>query len=200
MNGIEVVRRIRKETSANVPIIVLTAYDWTEFEEEAREAGVSAFCSKPLFLSELRNCLNMIVGAAAENDNLPDRIRTGRILLAEDNELNQEIAVAILTEAGFEVEVAENGSVAVDMLSKSEAGYYKLILMDVQMPIMNGYEATKKIRALDNKELANIPILAMTANAFEEDKQLAIDSGMDGHIAKPIDVGKLMATLDKLIT
>lgn len=200
MNGIEVVRRIRKETSANVPVIVLTAYDWTEFEEEAREAGVSAFCSKPLFLSELRNCLSMIVGAETKSDNLPDRIRTGRILLAEDNELNQEIAVAILTEAGFEVEVAENGSIAVDMLSKSEAGYYKLILMDVQMPIMNGYEATQKIRALDNKELANIPIFAMTANAFEEDKQLAIDSGMNGHIAKPIDVGKLMATLDKLIT
>lgn len=200
MNGIEVVRRIRKETSANVPVIVLTAYDWTEFEEEAREAGVSAFCSKPLFLSELRNCLSMIVGAETKSDNLPDRIRTGRILLAEDNELNQEIAVAILTEAGFEVEVAENGSVAVDMLSKSKAGYYKLILMDVQMPIMNGYEATQKIRALDNKELANIPIFAMTANAFEEDKQLAIDSGMNGHIAKPIDVSKLMATLDKLIT
>ncbi len=193
MNGIEVVRRIHKETGANVPVIVLTAYDWTEFEEEAREAGVSAFCSKPLFLSELRNCLSMIVNAETENDDLPNKIRTGRILLAEDNELNQEIAVAILTEAGFEVEVAEDGSVAVDMLTQSEAGYYKLILMDVQMPIMNGYEATQKIRALENKDHANIPILAMTANAFEEDKQAAIDSGMNGHIAKPIDIGKLMA-------
>lgn len=200
MNGIEVVRRIHKETGANVPVIVLTAYDWTEFEEEAREAGVSAFCSKPLFLSELRNCLSMIVNAETENDDLPNKIRTGRILLAEDNELNQEIAVAILTEAGFEVEVAEDGSVAVDMLTQSEAGYYKLILMDVQMPIMNGYEATQKIRALENKDHANIPILAMTANAFEEDKQAAIDSGMNGHIAKPIDIGKLMATLDKMIT
>ena len=108
--------------------------------------------------------------------------------------------MAILTEAGFEVEVAEDGSVAVDMLTQSEAGYYKLILMDVQMPIMNGYEATQKIRALENKDHANIPILAMTANAFEEDKQAAIDSGMNGHIAKPIDIGKLMATLDKMIT
>lgn len=142
----------------------------------------------------------MIVNAETENDDLPNKIRTGRILLAEDNELNQEIAVAILTEAGFEVEVAEDGSVAVDMLTQSEAGYYKLILMDVQMPIMNGYEATQKIRALENKDHANIPILAMTANAFEEDKQAAIDSGMNGHIAKPIDIGKLMATLDKMIT
>ena len=200
MNGIEVVRRIRKEIGANVPIILLTAYDWADFEEEAREAGVSAFCSKPLFLSELRNCLSMIVNAETENKTLPDKVRTGRILLAEDNELNQEIAVAILTEAGFEVEVAENGKTAVEMLANSEVGYYKLILMDVQMPIMNGYDATKQIRVLENKELANIPILAMTANAFEEDKQAAIDCGMNGHIAKPIDVGKLMATLDKIIT
>ncbi|MCM1165265.1 MAG: response regulator [Lachnospiraceae bacterium] len=200
MNGIEVVRRIRKETDDNVPVIVLTAYDWSEFEEEARAAGVSAFCSKPLFLSELRKCLGEIVSAkASEEENLPEKTRSGRILLAEDNELNQEIAVEILSEGGFDVEVAENGSVAVDMLSRSKPGYYKLILMDVQMPVMNGYDATRKIRALENKALADIPILAMTANAFEEDKQQALDCGMNGHVAKPINIKQLFETLDMML-
>ena len=124
---------------------------------------------------------------------------TGRILLAEDVDLNQEIAVAILGDAGFSTEVADNGRIAVDMLKKSEPGYYKLILMDVQMPVMNGYEATKLIRALDNKELASIPIIAMTANAFEEDKKEALQCGMNGHIAKPIDISILLKTLDKIL-
>ncbi|MDE6749718.1 MAG: PAS domain S-box protein [Lachnospiraceae bacterium] len=125
--------------------------------------------------------------------------RTGRILLAEDIELNQEVAVAILGDAGFETEVAENGQIAVDMLKKSEPGYYQLVLMDVQMPVMNGYEAAKEIRRLENKELASIPIIAMTANAFEEDRREAEKSGMNGHIAKPIDVENLFATLDKIL-
>ncbi|MDE7361076.1 MAG: response regulator [Oscillospiraceae bacterium] len=200
MNGIEVIRRLRKETDANVPVIVLTAYDWTEFEEEAREAGVSAFCSKPLFLSELRNCLNAVVGVKTADDERPARKRSGRLLLTEDNVLNQEIAVAILTEAGFEVDVADNGRIAVEMLGKSEPGYYKVVLMDVQMPEMNGYEATERIRAMENKELASIPILAMTANAFEEDKQEALGRGMNGHIAKPLNVEKLLATLDEMMS
>ncbi|MCH5347947.1 MAG: response regulator [Oscillospiraceae bacterium] len=126
--------------------------------------------------------------------------RTGRILLAEDNELNQEIATAILEEAGFEIEVADNGQIAVEKLKNSEPGYYRIVLMDIQMPVMNGYEASKAIRSLDNKELASIPILAMTANAFEEDKQEALKSGMNGHIAKPIDVKVLFENLDKLLS
>lgn len=126
-------------------------------------------------------------------------LRTGRILLAEDNELNQEIAVAILEEAGFTVEVAGNGKIAVDMLTASENGYYQVILMDVQMPVMNGYEATKTIRRLDNRVLASVPIVAMTANAFEEDKQEALRSGMDGHIAKPIEIDRLMEMLDQVL-
>ncbi len=198
MNGIEVIRRIRKETGEDVPVIVLTAYDWTDFEEEAREAGVSVFCSKPLFLSELRRCLNTIVNTSEENEKPTEKNYSGRILLVEDNELNQEIAEAILTEAGFEVEIAGNGKIAVEMLTGSEPGYYQLILMDVQMPVMNGYEATKQIRALDSP-LADIPILAMTANAFEEDKQDALDSGMNGHIAKPINVETLFAALDNIV-
>ena len=203
MNGVEVARRIRQETGKDVPIIVLTAYDWTDTEDEAREAGVTAFCSKPLFFSELRGCLYSIVAAdtKGKTDELPaEPLRVGRILLAEDNVLNQEIAVAILEEAGFSVEVASNGQVAVDMLKGSEPGYYQVILMDVQMPEMNGYEATKAIRSLENKELASLPILAMTANAFEEDKQEALRSGMDGHIAKPIDIKTLMEMLDEVLT
>ena len=199
MNGMEVVRRIRKEVDAKVPIIMLTAYDWTDFEEEAHTAGVSAFCSKPLFLSELRRCLSTIVGAANGEEKHTERSYTGRILLAEDNELNQEIAYEILTEVGFEVDVANNGQIAVDMLSNSEPCHYKLILMVVQMPVMNGYEATKQIRALNNSELANIPILAMTANAFEEDKKMALECGMNGHIAKPINLDMLFAALDKIL-
>jgi len=199
MNGIEVIRRIRKETGEDVPVIVLTAYDWTEFEDEARAAGASTFCSKPLFMSELRRCLNTIVGANDETEKPVRKNYSGRILLAEDNELNQEIAVAILTEVGFEVDIAQNGKIAVDMLTGFEPGHYQLILMDVQMPVMNGYDATRTIRALDNKELAGIPILAMTANAFEEDKQAALECGMNGHVAKPIKIDNLFEMLDKVL-
>ncbi len=206
MNGIEVARRIRKETDQDVPIIILTAYDWSDIEDEAKEAGITAFCRKPLFMSELRSCLHSIVNASLEEEeDAPAAIEktvshTGRILLAEDNELNQEIAIAILGEAGFETEVASNGRQAVEMLSAARPGYYRLVLMDIQMPVMGGYEATRTIRALENRELANIPILAMTANAFEEDKQAALQSGMNGHIAKPIDIAKLMETLDQVLS
>jgi PAS domain S-box-containing protein len=202
MNGIEVTRRIRKEMGEDVPIIVLTAYDWADIEDEAMEAGVTAFCSKPLFFSELRNCLYSIVNKdEAEEKSGEESVgqRTGRILLAEDNELNQEIAAAILEDAGFTIEIAGNGQIAVDMLKKSEPGYYQLVLMDVRMPVMNGYEATKEIRNLENKELSSIPILAMTANAFEEDKQEALMAGMNGHLAKPIDIEVLFDALNKIL-
>lgn len=202
MNGIEVARRIRQETGRDVPIIVLTAYDWCDIEDEAREAGVTAFCGKPLFFSELYGCLNSIVNTSINVKTVSEGkgpIRKGRILLTEDNELNQEIAVAILEEAGFSVEVAQNGQVAVDMLSASEPGYYQVVLMDIQMPVMNGYDAAKAIRNLENHKLASLPILAMTANAFEEDKQEALKSGMNGHIAKPIDVKTLMEVLDQVL-
>lgn len=132
-------------------------------------------------------------------EEIPRLHHTGRILLAEDVEMNQEIAVAILENAGFSVDVADNGQIAVDMLQKSEPGYYQAVLMDVQMPVMNGYEATRKIRALENKELASLPIIAMTANAFAEDREAALKSGMNGHISKPIDVQVLFKTLDSII-
>lgn len=202
MNGVEVARRIRKEMGDEVPIILLTAYDWADIEDEAKEAGISAFCSKPLFLSELRGTLHHIVNQVndEEEENEAVKRHTGRILLAEDNEINQEIAAAILGDAGFTTEIAGNGQVAVEMLKDSKPGYYRLILMDVQMPVMDGYSATKKIRALADKELASIPIIAMTANAFEEDRQEALKSGMNGHLAKPIDVEVLLETLDTILS
>ena len=203
MNGIEVARRIRKEVGEDVPIIVLTAYDWSDIEDEAREAGINAFCSKPLFLSELRSCLISVVGAEEKSggDSAEQRpLHTGRILLVEDNELNQEIATAILEEAGFQVETAENGQEAVEKVAQSQPGWYQLVLMDVQMPVMNGYKATRLIRGLKDPQLAGIPILAMTANAFEEDKQEALRSGMNGHIAKPINISKLLETLNAMLS
>ncbi len=203
MNGVEVTRRIRKEMGDNVPVIVLTAYDWTDIEDEAKEAGVTAFCSKPLFLSELRSCLHSVVSSKEEKEKDYEgkkSFKAGRILLAEDNELNQEIAVAILTDAGFTVEIAGNGEMVVNMLEQSEPGYYQVVLMDVQMPVMDGYEASKKIRALKDQRLSSIPIFAMTANAFEEDRQEALKSGMDGHIAKPIDIGVLFETLSTVLS
>ncbi len=203
MNGIEVTRRIRKETGGNAPIIVLTAYDWADVEDEAKEAGVTAFCSKPLFFSELKSCLSSIVNTEEKAEERSVKRTgesfTGRILLAEDNELNQEIAEALLVDAGFEIEIAANGQEAVDMLKKAGPGYYQLILMDVQMPVLDGYGATRIIRSLGDRNLASIPILAMTANAFEEDRQEALKCGMNGHIAKPIDVEKLMEALGKIL-
>ncbi len=187
----------------NVPVIILTAYDWSDIEIEAKEAGVTAFCRKPLFLSELRSCLHSVINPEEKKETKPaggiSKRHAGRILLAEDVEMNQEIAAAILGDAGFSTEIAGNGEIAVDMLKKSKPGYYQLVLMDVQMPVMNGYEATREIRRLENPKLASIPIIAMTANAFEEDKQEALKCGMNGHIPKPIDIDNLFETLDAVI-
>jgi CheY-like chemotaxis protein len=202
MNGIEVVRRIRGLIGNDKPIIILTAYDWSDIEDEARKAGVTAFCSKPIFLSELREILESPFAVKdTEERDLNDEVsfQGKRILLVEDNEINQEIALEILQEAGFLMDVADDGSIAVDKVKNAKPGWYDLVLMDIQMPIMNGYEAAKKIRELDNKELSGIPIIAMTANAFDEDRKAAFDAGMDGHIAKPIDIPKLMELIRDIL-
>ncbi|MCM1523044.1 MAG: response regulator [Ruminococcus sp.] len=198
IDAIETVRLIKDMFSEKNAIILMTAYDCSGIEERALDAGVSAFCSKPPLLEEIRNSL-ITVREKQSSASAERKSYSGRILLAEDNMLNQEIAEAILNEAGFTVEIAENGKIAVDMLKRSAPGYYKLILMDLQMPIMNGLEASMAIRALSDKQLAEIPIFAMTANAFEEDKQAALKCGMNGHIAKPIDVNILFDTLDKVM-
>ena len=202
MNGIETVRRIRKVIGDSAPIIILTAYDWADIEEEAREAGVTAFCSKPLFMSELRNVLAkpfMTAGPAAKEQERRHDFSGKRVLLAEDNEMNQMIAEAILTETGFEMDIAVNGEIAVDMVKNAPAGTYDVILMDIQMPIMDGYEAARAIRELDDEGKAQVPIVAVTANAFEEDRKLALEAGMNGHLAKPYDITKMMETLQELL-
>ncbi len=201
MNGVEVVRRVRTIIGDEKPIIILTAYDWSDIEEEARAAGVTAFCSKPIFLSELREVLESPLATPKEEDDKAQAVsfKGKKVLLVEDNELNQEIAVEILQGAGFVVEVADDGEAAVERMEQSAPGQYDLILMDIQMPIMNGYEATEKIRALGDPRVAGIPIIAMTANAFDEDRRAALEAGMNGHIAKPIDIPKLMELLQDLL-
>ena len=201
LNGIETVRRIRRIVGDDAPIIILTAYDWADVEEEAREAGVTAFCAKPVFLSELRRVLSEPFAAAAENTGETQKVDfTGkRLLLAEDNEMNQMIAVAILEGAGFAVEIANDGLQAVQKVSAAPEGTYDAVLMDIQMPAMDGYTAAKRIRSLPEKEKAEIPIIAVTANAFEEDRKVALEAGMNGHLAKPYDVEKMMATLAEIL-
>ena len=200
MNGIEVTRQIRS-LGDDTPIIILTAYDWSDIEVEARAAGVTAFCAKPLFMSDIRETLMTAIGQKqekTENPVLPAAgldFRDRRILLVEDNELNREIAVELLKQYGFRIDTAENGAEAVDKVRHAAPGDYDLVLMDVQMPVMNGYEATKQIRALDDPALAGITILAMTANAFDEDRKQALECGMDGFLSKPIVLEELIGTL-----
>ena len=204
MNGIEVTRQIRS-LNDDTPIIILTAYDWSDIEVEAKAAGVTAFCSKPMFMSDLRETLMSALGQKqtdAEQELLPEKnadFKDKHILLVEDNELNREIAQEILREYGFQVDTAENGAVAVEKVSTAAPGSYDLILMDVQMPVMDGYTATRTIRALDDPARAKVPILAMTANAFDEDRRNALESGMNGFLSKPIVIGDLVQELHKIL-
>ena len=204
MNGIEVTRQIRS-LNDDTPIIILTAYDWSDIEAEAKAAGVTAFCSKPMFLSDLRDALLTATGhapKAAEPDVLPEAqadFHGRRVLLVEDNELNREIAVEILHEYGFLVDTAENGAIAVDKVRSSPAGRYDLVLMDIQMPVMDGYTATQRIRALNDPARAAVPIVAMTANVFEEERKRAFDCGMNGFLSKPLVIEALIAALQDIL-
>ena len=204
LSGVETARRIRQSVRGDVPIIILTAYDWTDIEEEAKQAGVTAFCAKPLFMSDLKAALLSANHLADKKDGeaapwtLAD-FGGRRILLVDDVELNREIAEVILTEAGFVVEMAPDGTDAVAMVENSEEGYYDAVLMDVQMPIMDGYEATRTIRKLPREDVKNLPIIAMTANALEEDKAAALKNGMNAHLSKPLDMGTFIALLQKFV-
>ena len=203
MNGIEVTRQIRS-LNDDTPIIILTAYDWSDIEAEAKAAGVTAFCPKPMFLSDLRDSLMTAIGQKPEEQpgvlpKGPTDFAGKHILLAEDNELNREIAVEILNAYGFEVDTAENGAIAVEKVRTAAPGRYDLVLMDVQMPIMDGYTATRRIRELENPALAGIPILAMTANAFDEDRRNALECGMNGFLSKPIVIADLVQEMRKVL-
>ena len=202
LNGIETVRRIRSVAGGNAPIIILTAYDWSDFEKEAREAGVTGFLTKPLFMSELRSALMRpfrIDDSSSSADQDKVDFAGKRILLAEDNEMNQLIAVSILEGAGFIVDIANDGVEAVQKVIAAEPDYYDVVLMDIQMPRMDGYEASKCIRALDDPQKANLPIIAVTANAFDEDRKFAMEAGMNGHLAKPYDIPEIMKKLEKVL-
>lgn len=202
LSGIETCRRIRAAVGQDAPIIILTAYDWTDIEEEAKQAGVSAFCAKPLFMSDLKSVMlaaNHLIEKEPEVSWTQADFGGKRVLLVEDNELNREIAQAILEETGFIVESVPDGTDAVDTMRRVEEYYYDAILMDVQMPVMDGYEATRTIRALPRKDVKDLPIIAMTANAMEEDKEAALKNGMNAHIAKPLNIELFLEILGKYL-
>ena len=203
-SGLETAKRIRNVVGSEAPIIILTAYDWTDIEEEARTAGITAFCAKPLFMSDLKSVLlaaNNLIDKTEEVAEWTLADFSGkRILLVEDIELNREIAQVILEEAGFLVETAPDGTDAVSMVEKAEENYYDAILMDVQMPIMNGYETTRTIRNMPRADVKDLPIIAMTANALEEDKEAALKSGMNAHVSKPISMELFISVLKKFLS
>ena len=201
VDGIEAARRIRKKVGMDLPIILLSAYNWEDAEQEATEAGINGFLTKPIFRSELVQKLRLYIMGYSVNDGEESRpIRQYqfgglRILVAEDNDINREIAVELLQSAGIEVDSVENGLQAVRRMEQSEEGYYDMILMDIHMPVMDGFEATKRIRALSNRKKTSVPIIAMTADAFEEDILKCKNAGMDGHISKPVNIEKMFKVI-----
>ncbi|MCI8624306.1 MAG: response regulator [Provencibacterium sp.] len=203
MDGIRTARILREQLADNIPILLISAYDWSEIEEEARAAGVSGFISKPLFKSTLFYGLKQYAGEEKETEAQSSRQKidfTGRhVLLAEDNDLNWEIAEELLSDLGLDLEWAEDGQICLEKFQRSPVGFYDAILMDLRMPRMTGYEATQAIRALDRSDAVHIPIIAMTADAFSEDVKRCLDCGMNAHVSKPIDVNEIARLLEKFL-
>lgn len=203
MNGIETTKEIRRAVGKDVPIIIMSAYDWSDIEEEAKAAGVNAFISKPLFKSRLTTTFKQLLNNNQEEENPLSVLKNEdysnrRALVVEDNELNAEIMREMLNMTGIKVDRAENGKVAVEKLESEPENYYDIVFMDIQMPIMNGYQAAEAIRQMDQrKDVHTIPIIAVTANAFVEDILTAKAAGMNEHIAKPVDIKELDEILQK---
>ena len=210
MDGIDTAKELRRNLGEDIPILLISAYDWSDIEDKARDAGINGFISKPLFRSTLYYGLKQYMGdmEKAADTPMPEEGGdpreakedfTGRkVIVAEDNDLNWEIAEALLSDLGMELDWAENGQICVEMFEKSEPGYYDAVLMDIRMPVMTGYEAAKALRALERED-ADIPIIAMTADAFSEDIQRCLDCGMNAHIAKPIDIKEVARQLRKFM-
>ena len=202
-DGVETAREIRKLVGEEVPIIILSAYDWSDIEQEAREAGVSAFIEKPLFRSRLIYVLKSVVGQIMEDkgdgqEKFQEKDFSGkRVLVVEDNELNMEIAEELLTMVGIQVEKAYDGEQAVEMVQTRPERYYDLIFMDIQMPKKNGYEAARAIRSMGRADLDEVPIVAMSADAFSDDIHRSKEAGMNDHVSKPVELDKLLAALEK---
>ena len=201
MDGIEAARRIRAQVGEDVPILLISAYDWSDMEDAAKEAGINGFISKPLFRSTLYDRLNELLGGKSESREQEDEnadIAGMRILVAEDNDINWEIVSMLLQMHGVETERAKNGQLALERMTQARQGEFDLIFMDIQMPVMNGMEATKAIRALDDPWASRIPIIAMTAEAFSENVAECLAAGMNGHIAKPLDIKLVLKEIRKI--
>lgn len=198
MDGLQVAREIRGNLGDDIPIILISAYDWSEFETEAKMAGIDGFIAKPLFKSTLFYGLRKYMNAERDMEEQEDKyskLRGHRILVAEDNSLNWEVLHELLSDVGLELDWAENGQICVEKFMQSEDGYYEAILMDVRMPIMTGYEATEAIRGLQRPDAGEVPIIAMTADAFSEDIKKCLDCGMNAHTAKPVNIDELLSLL-----
>lgn len=203
MNGIQVAKEIRQSLGNEIPILLISAYDWSEFEIEARAAGISGFISKPLFKSTLFYGLRQYMNHEEDEEKISEQkdidLSGRRILLAEDNELNWEVASELLSELGLELDWAEDGQICLDKFRNSPEGYYDAILMDIRMPHMTGYEATTAIRGLDHPNALSVPIIAMSADAFSDDIQRCLECGMNAHVAKPIDLADLTRLLKRYL-
>ena len=201
INGVETARLIRQEPAQDVPILILTSYDWPEVEDEAKAAGVDACLAKPFFLTSFRQKVDSVLHSekAPEASGQASVLEGMHILVAEDNEINAEILEELLDMVGATCDICENGQAVAEAFAASQPGQYRLILMDVQMPVMNGYDATRAIRAMPHPLAQTIPIIAMTANAFAEDIRDALEAGMTAHVAKPIDMGVLEQTVKTVL-
>ena len=201
VNGVELTKKIREIAGNDISILLVSAYDWTQIEEDAKDAGIDGFISKPLFRSSLFKKISEVLGledkAASQEENNSD-LKDMKVLVAEDMDVNWEVISTLLDMYGIKCQRAENGKVAVEMLRNIQPAQYDLVFMDIQMPVMNGLEATREIRKLENPYAAGIPIIAMTADAFSENVAECLDAGMNGHIAKPIDINNVLKELRKI--
>ena len=202
MDGMQTISKIRQQVEKKIPVFLISAYDWSDIEDEVNSSAIEGFISKPLFQSTLYECLSQYADGYSNEQQKKDEQKVDfsgkHILLAEDMDINWEVANEILSSVGLEIERAVNGKECVEKFESSEIGFYDAILMDIRMPVMNGYDATKAIRELERPD-KELPIIAMTADAFSDDAQYCMDCGMNAHIPKPIDVKECMRLLQTFL-